>query len=56
MSSCGAPGCINCSKNDLSLSFHRLPSDKQLTKLRLGWLHDIKREIVPKCIYIVQNN
>ena len=52
MSSCGAPGCINRSENNPSLSFHRLPSDKQRSKLRLDWLRNIKREIVPKCMYI----
>ena len=52
MPSCGAPGCTNRSKNDPSLSFHRLPSEKQRNKLRLDWLRNIKREIVPKCMYI----
>ena len=52
MPSCGAPGCTNRSKNDPSLSFHRLPSEKQRNKLSLDWLQNIKREIVPNYMYI----
>ena len=52
MPSCGAPGCTNRSKNDPSLSFHRLPSEKQRNKLRLDWLRSIKREIVSNYMYI----
>ena len=34
------------------MSFHCLPSEKQRNKLRLDWLRNIKREIVPNYMYI----
>ncbi|XP_066916412.1 uncharacterized protein [Clytia hemisphaerica] len=67
MTNCGAPGCTNRSTNlttedpdkdkgkqgesENKISFHRLPTEKRKS-MRAEWLKNIKRQIVPKSLYI----
>ena len=52
MPSCGAPGCTNRSTDGKNLTFHRLPSQKKRNSLRLEWIQNIKRQNVPKELFI----
>jgi len=51
MSWCSAVGCSNCTKNckNTDVSFHFLPKDEKLKK---EWEAKIKREVLPKKVYI----
>ena len=42
MPNCAAYGCANRSSEDKTLSFHKIPSEKN-SKLRKQWLHNIRR-------------
>ena len=67
MTNCGAPGCRNRStdstnkgsdkdkekqrESDNKISFHKLPTEKR-PSIRAEWLKNIKRQFVPKSLYI----
>lgn len=55
MPSCGAPDCTNRSSKDLDRSFHRLPSANHGER-RKAWLAKIKRQILPKELYICSDH
>ena len=68
MTNCGAPGCKNRSTESTTegsdkakrkqgeinkrMSFHRLPTREDRKLIRAEWLKNIKRQIVPKTLYI----
>ena len=51
--SCGAPDCTNRISKNLDISFHRLPAEG---KRRKAWLAKIKRQILPKELYICSDH
>jgi hypothetical protein len=55
MTNCGAPGCTNRSTIFPNKSFHRLPSEAR-KELRKKWLNKIKRQIIPKVLYVCSDH
>ena len=56
MPSCGAPGCVNRSNEHTDKSFHRLPNATSRKELREVWLLKIKRQIIPKELFICSDH
>ena len=63
MVNCGAPNCTNRSKKRTKdvgdgrvLTFHKLPSESKHKLLRDTWLVKIKREYIPKEMFICSDH
>ena len=57
MTNCGATNCTNWSDadNGRNKTYHKLPAASQ-GEIRKKWLVNIKRENVPKLLYICSDN
>ena len=55
MPNCGAPGCTNRSSVHPEKSFHKLPAVSR-PKIRDSWIVNIKRQFIPKELYICSDH
>ena len=58
MPNCSAPDCTNrsTSENGKNKTYHKVPSGESRKEIRNSWLAKIKRQTVPKHMYICSDH